>query len=407
MIQLINGVSNCLMALCAAFVRGKHGLARGIVSGVSFFTLACYLDSVFLLIMESAGEGGAERFVQGVGAFVSKSILTALLILLSVIRNEAEEGVGIFCIEANAAEDRLFAHAAEGNETEAGRTECGWQYLDGLSLGVALFFLLLLFGGRRILAVPVAGEAFFTAILLSFFMAVMAAYYGSVFLYRRKQAADRALSEAAARKQEADIYLEGIETHYQQTRELWHDLKNHITLLKLLLQEEKYGQMADYLRVFGEDVEALALPVSSGNLVVDALLSDKAAKAKKAGIIMELELCDLTKLTLKADELCGLMGNLLDNALEANSQVEEERRFLRVTCSMGEECCYIRVRNASAGRGGQQDDVLHSAKSDRKNKVGHGLGLRSVQRIVHRCGGELAVEDGGTQFTAVIRLPVN
>lgn len=404
MIQMVNGMLNCLLALCAAFAQRKDGLGRSIVSGVWFFAPACYLDSIFLLIMKSAGEDGAEWFLQGMGVFVSKSILIALLVLLAVVRKEPEDtesGVGV-----NGVSGRLFTHTAEADER--GRAESGWQYLDGLSLGIALFFLFLLFGGRRFTAVPdTQGGTFFTALLLSFFMAVMAAFWSSLFFYRRKLAADRALAEAAARKQEADIYMEGVEAHYQQTRELWHDLRNHIGLLKLLLQEEKYGQMADYLRVFGEDVEALALPVKSGNLVVDALLADKAARARKSGIAMELELCDLTKLTLKADEICGLLGNLLDNALEANAHVEEGRRFLRVTCSLREGYCYIRVKNASSRRNMRQEGTLSSAKTDRRNRVGHGLGLRSVQRIVHSCGGELAVEDGGTQFTAVVRLPVS
>lgn len=413
MIQVFNAVLSGLLALGAAYTERKCGWGwpRCAVFGVSFFTLACYLDSIFSLIMGSITGNGAALFLQCIGVLVSKSILAALLMLMAVVRNEPQgsffdhtaETDGVFMPVPEASGGK---HTADARGLEIDRAEQGWQYLDGLTLGIALFFLLLLFGGRWIGSVLDGEETFGTALLLCFFVTVMAAYALSIFFYRKKQAMERALAEAVARKHEADIYLEGVEAHYQQMRELWHDMKNHISLLSLLLQEEKYGQMADYLRVFGEDVDALALPMKSGNLVVDALLADKAARAKKAGVAMELELCDLTGLTLKADEICGLLGNLLDNALEANSKVEGDKRFLQVSCSRGENGCYIRVRNASAGQNDWQGGVLYSAKSDRKNRVGHGLGLRSVQRIVHSCGGELVVEDGETQFTAVVRLPV-
>ena len=70
-------------------------------------------------------------------------------------------------------------------------------------------------------------------------------------------------------------------------------------------------------------MDALVLPAKSGNLTVDALLADKVARARRAGIAVELILCDLEGLPLRPDEICGLFGNLLVNALESNSRVCE------------------------------------------------------------------------------------
>ena len=198
-----------------------------------------------------------------------------------------------------------------------------------------------------------------------------------------------------------------MEAQYQRTRELRHDLKNHIDLLSLLLQEQKYEEMRDYLHIFGEHVENLALPVRSGNLVVDALLADKAARARREQIQVELSLCDLTGLSLRPDEICSLLGNLLDNAIEAAGRAGEGR-FLSVEWVEREKDFFLRVRNSLAEeenavfrKGGE----LVSRKRDRRNQVGHGLGLRSVERTVHGCGGDLAVEGRGGQFTVAVRLP--
>ncbi len=253
-----------------------------------------------------------------------------------------------------------------------------------------------------------------------FLLLLLAGYYVSLFLYRKKLYNRERMAEIRMQRDEANLYLRNVEEQYQRTRELWHDLKNHISLLSLLLQEEKYGEMADYLRIFGDDVDSLTLPVKSGNLVVDALLADKVAKAKKEDIQVELSLCNLTGLSLKPDEICSLLGNLLDNALEANRQVPEGK-FLSVECRERMDFYYIKVQNAAAGNRSadmkvmqvqgadklraQSADKLPSPKTDRRNQVGHGLGLRSMERIVHACGGELAVERTESQFTAVVRLP--
>ena len=163
--------------------------------------------------------------------------------------------------------------------------------------------------------------------------------------------------------------------------------------------------MADYIRIFSDDVDSLTLPVKSGNLVVDSLLAEKAARAKKENVAVELSLCDLSGLNLKPNEICALIGNLLDNALEANRHVSEESRYLKVNCRDRDTCYYIQVENAASQPAKRLDGVFQSAKSDRKNLVGHGLGLRSVERIVHECGGELAVDSVENRFTAVVRLP--
>mgnify|MGYP002512316839 FL=1 len=98
------------------------------------------------------------------------------------------------------------------------------------------------------------------------------------------------------------------------------------------------------------------------------------------------------------------MGNLLDNALEANRQVQEGK-YLAVDCREQEDIYYIRVKNRAAAKAREQGGVLQTTKSDRLNRVGHGLGLRSVERIVHGCGGELLVDSGNREFTVVVRLP--
>ena len=383
----------CLTSLLTAYVffsQKWRGWGKACVMGIGFFVVAIYTDYIFLLIIEGASGGVSRPFLRVLGLFVSKSIQAAALMMGRVLSAPGRE-----------TEEEL-ADSETGRGIGKGKRREDFGYLDRLTIGIHLFFLIL------ILFIPdaVTGHmgSLYRLFMLLFCLAVMLVYDTSLYFHGRKQRELARRSEDAARRHEADLYLKGVEDNYQRTRELWHDLKNHISLLNLLLQEKKYEQLGDYLRIFGEDVDSLTLPVKSGNLVVDALLADKLGRAKKENISVELSLCNLTGLRLRPNEICSLLGNLLDNALEANSQVEEGR-FLEVDCREQEDCFYIRVRNAMAAQDREKDGSLQSGKSDRRNRVGHGLGLRSVERIVHGCGGEIAMDRGKACFTVVVRLP--
>lgn len=422
--QIFNLCLTGLLAVCAVYRQKQYDDRKAGVMGTGFFAIAFYLDSIFYLIMMHAavgcnpvpaGLGGMEdepgMVFQLMGIFISKSILVTGLIAWTIIRRDftGETGDG-----SGTESDREMQSEQAVRPGRFGKVQRDWQYLDGLTVCIGVFFVILAVECMR------DGRDGFSAILRLFFLlALLSGYYVSLFLYRKKLRDRERMAEIQMQRDEANLYLRNVEEQYQRTRELWHDLKNHISLLSLLLQEEKYVEMADYLRIFGDNVDSLTLPVKSGNLVVDALLADKVAKAKKEGIRVELSLCDLTGLSLRPDEICSLLGNLLDNALEANRKVPEGK-FLSVECRERMDFYYMKVQNAVAGNvsadlkamqvqgsdklQAQGANKLPSPKTDRRNQVGHGLGLRSMERIVHACGGELAVERRENRFTAVVRL---
>lgn len=386
----------------------KIGKVKACVMGMGFFAVSFYLDGLFTLIMQGFFGDGQKLPMQILGMAISKSIEVVALLGMWVLVREQAEGINA---SANLASGIRGQH-----ERNYHLSDDGCKYHDGLTLAISAFFLLL-----GIWVWWQNGAVGTRIIVMLVLLMLLSGYYISLYFHLRKQKVKAVQSNEADRRREAEAYLENVENNYQRTRELWHDLKNHINLMNLLLQDEKYGELKDYLRIFNEDVDSLTLPVKSGNVIVDALLSDKTARAKREKVEVSLALCDLTGLSLQPDEICGLLGNLLDNALEANRKLREGR-FLEVTCKALEECYYIRVRNAvnSCASGGMRCDGqtvstgqkgnnelrrFQTTKSDLRNQVGHGLGLRSVERIVHGCGGEMAVESGEKYFTVVVRLP--
>ena len=197
-------------------------------------------------------------------------------------------------------------------------------------------------------------------------------------------------------------YLRNLEQQYQRTRELWHDLKNHIHVLEILAEEGRFGEFTDYLDSFRQDVERRMIPARTGCAAVDALLGDKLYGAKSQGTEMALSLCGLSDMGIEAVDLCVILGNLLDNALEACS-VLRGRRYIRLQIRREEDFYYISVTNP-AKEPVREGEGYATGKLGRDNGVGHGLGLRSAERIAHRYGGLLVTDYIDGEFKAVVRM---
>lgn len=197
-------------------------------------------------------------------------------------------------------------------------------------------------------------------------------------------------------------YLKNVEQQYQRTRELWHDLKNHIKILEILAGEERFEELTDYLDSFQRDVERRMIPTKTGCAVVDALLGDKLYQAGKQGTKMSLQLCNLSEMRLQAVDLCVILGNLLDNAIEACARIPEEG-CIRLRLRQEEDFYYLRVVN-TAGEPVKKGQGYISGKRNRDNGVGHGLGLRSAERLAHQYGGSLITDYSDGEFTVVVRL---
>ena len=349
-------IGSVILTVYVIFSEYKYSKVKACVMGTGFFTVIFLLDNIFWIIMSGFAKNSAANYTQLIGIAASKSIMIAAIIFFKVMGN--------------------------GRQTE--RKAAKWRYSYLLTVAASVLFVMLVITYQF----EHAGVAYKLTILI-LLRVFYVVYLISAYMYERKQSERIRQAEEAMKRHETDIYLESVENSYQRTRELWHDLKNHINLMQVLIHEQKYEELKDYLRIFNEDVDTLTLPMKSGNVVVDALLSDKLGRAKREGIAVSLALCDLTGLKIKSDEICGLFGNLLDNALEANREVKNGK-FMEITCSEQQDCYYFRIRNRMVAVDDDTEATLKTAKTDKKNQVGHGLGLRSIERIVHGCGGQLS-----------------
>ena len=128
-----------------------------------------------------------------------------------------------------------------------------------------------------------------------------------------------------------------------------HDFHHHLQTLKGQLEAGQVQRALDYISQLDESLRGLDALLKTGNITVDAILSSKIAQAKAQGVSVTVQASLPEKLLLTDMELSILLGNLLDNAIEACREAEGEK-FLRLTLSLKGNMLYGYLLNAAGKR---------------------------------------------------------
>jgi len=178
--------------------------------------------------------------------------------------------------------------------------------------------------------------------------------------------------------------LEVIMESQSRVRALRHDLKNHILALQVLVERKEIGETKKYLDSMMEFMTNPEEYIKTGNDAVDSLLNYKIQKANEVLNKVETKISIPEQLSLRSFDLNVLLGNLLDNAIDASMQTEDKK--LKVTIKIDKGILFLNICNSCPGIQGGRSDFLETTKGDKAN---HGIGLKNVRRIVEKYDGEI------------------
>lgn len=206
----------------------------------------------------------------------------------------------------------------------------------------------------------------------------------------------------------ASYQYELIETHYrevdnmyQQIRGWRHDYRNHIQTMKAYAASENWDAIKQYLDLLDDDLTTVDTVIKTGNPMTDAILNSKISLAQSKGIKVIADANIPLKLKLSEIDLCCIIGNLFDNAIEASIKLPEDQRLIRVYMDMRNTQLYISFTNFTAGKKMKKEGKLfRSTKGE-----GHGFGLLRMDAIVERLDGYISRNSEDGAFTTEILLP--
>ena len=209
-------------------------------------------------------------------------------------------------------------------------------------------------------------------------------------------------------KRIASYQQELIETHYREVDNMYrqirgwrHDYRNHIQTMKAYAAAQDWDAIRRYLDLLDQDLMAVDTVVKTGNPMTDAILNSKISLAHSKKIRVTADAHIPVKLKSSEIDLCCIIGNLFDNAIEASEKLPEDQRMIRVYMDMKNTQLYISFTNFTAGKKLKKEGKLfRSTKGE-----GHGFGLVRIDAIVERLDGYISRNSEDGAFTTEILIP--
>lgn len=206
---------------------------------------------------------------------------------------------------------------------------------------------------------------------------------------------------AAYQRELIETHYREVENMYRQIRGWRHDYRNHIQMMKVLAASGDMDALKVYLDELDTDLNTVDTVVKTGNPMADAILNSKISLARSRNIPTQVDAHIPVKLKMSELDLCCIIGNLFDNAMEASMALPEEKRLIRVYMDMKGTQLYISFTNFTAAK--KLSKVGKGFKTSKGE--GHGFGLVRVDDIVSRYDGYLSRNSEDGAFTTEILIP--
>ena len=187
-----------------------------------------------------------------------------------------------------------------------------------------------------------------------------------------------------------------------ETHKIWHDMKNHFTVIQWMVKQKSYDKLENYMDTLNETVASAMPKYQTGNHVLDALLNTKSMEAKKNGIEFIVNASVPQVLSIDDLDLNIVISNALDNAIEACWKLPESReRYVGIDATIKNDHLFLTVKNPFTGEIRFSGGKPASTKADAGR---HGIGVGNMMRAVEKYDGHIHTDyhDGLFVLTATM-----
>lgn len=264
------------------------------------------------------------------------------------------------------------------------------------AVAVAGLFGVIFLSGQRIITID--DEQMTTWIIFSMLILVAVLFFYLIRQYEMEKKIAHLEKEKNALLMR-DYQL--MKNTYAANARLFHDFHNHIKVLHRYLEKDRTAEAVRYLESLQSPIEAVMQPVWVGDEAVDYLINSKITLAASREIQVNCNIEYPQHTNIRSVDLVAILGNLLDNALEAVETTEEKLRFINLTIRRINEMLIIKLENGCNAAPAVADGDLQTSKTD---KTLHGWGIQSVRTAAERYDGTIETEYSGHIFRAVVTL---
>ena len=220
----------------------------------------------------------------------------------------------------------------------------------------------------------------------------LASLFCILFSYKKLQQIFRLSTEISLLEQQEhslNQYVEEAKTRYDETKSFRHDIRNHIAVVKKLLQSGKLEEAVTYMEDLDDMAEKMSFPCNTNNPVVDILVGNKLGIAKSTGIDMDCSLLLPYPCGIRDIDICIVLSNALDNAIHAVKNLDAGiEKYIRVSGRIQGDFLMMEIQNSFHG----------------KSAFKKGIGLSNVKKVAEKYGGAMSIETQENVFVLHVLL---
>lgn len=192
-------------------------------------------------------------------------------------------------------------------------------------------------------------------------------------------------------------YISNIDTHDRSLKKIWHDLNNHIKILEGLDTGKKEDSMK-YLNSIKEKIKNIPNTINTGNKLVDIILNDKAEEASMKNIDFYIKAIIPPDISVEDIDLSALLFNTIDNAIEANLNLKEQKKYIKLKLYTKNNFLIYEIKNSY--NSSNDKNIYYN----NKKYISSGYGLEIVKDVVDKYDGNIEVDKTEDEFCVRIML---
>jgi sensor histidine kinase regulating citrate/malate metabolism len=246
---------------------------------------------------------------------------------------------------------------------------------------------------------------------ISIFFLVFFLYFCLMFyicnLGIEKEKNEKLMTESFISKMN-QLQYEQIINSLESLRGIKHDISNHIETLSLLINSKEYERAKEYLNTISSEIAINYKLISTGNIPVDCIISNKYTIANNKSITFDYTIHLPPKMPIDDVSICSLLGNILDNAIESCEKISNtNERFISLSIRPFKNMLLITITNSSIGDYKlNKSGKLLTTKQNKTDNSYHGIGMKQIHRIVKDKKGFIRISPESDSFTLEIMIPL-
>lgn len=200
-----------------------------------------------------------------------------------------------------------------------------------------------------------------------------------------------------------NIYYKNLEQEQLQVRRLRHDMANHMTAIDGLIKEGKFDRAKEYIASLKNSPGMLSMRRWCEDDVINSLLAGKSAVIESNNITYDFKVSLPDSLPIEGLDICSLIGNALDNAIEASLKLSKEERQISLSLIVQSGMFILNSVNNTLAIQSTKNGRFLTSKAD---KAMHGFGLDNMRFVVDKYGGTMEIQTENNKFDLLVTLPV-